>query len=144
MEALRLRRSLVVTLLLAALVAASALTAVRPAKAEPHSFYMYCFASGQRFSVTQLTQCLSGYVRIYSTYDGRRVAQINVYAIVHGLSPRNLAADWKKCQANFWCSLLAGTVVTFAYGKFKVLWNWLKSHLRAAPTAPWVPAMRLA
>jgi hypothetical protein len=125
-------------------MAAGALIAVRPAKAEPHSFYMYCFASGQRFSVSQLTQCRSGYVRIYSTYDGRRVAQIDVHAIVHGLRPRSLSADWKRCQANFWCNLFAGSVVTWAFGKFKVLWNWLRNRSLAAPTARLTPAVRLA
>jgi hypothetical protein len=144
MEALPLRRPLVVLLLVAALVAAGALTAARPAKAEPRSYYMYCFASGQRFTITQLTQCRSGYVRIYSTYDGSRVAQIDVYAIVHGLKPRSLSADWKKCQANFWCNLIAGSVATWAFGKFKVLWTWLRNRALAAPAARLAPAVRLA
>jgi hypothetical protein len=141
-EVIRLRRPLVILLLVAALTAASALTAVRHAEAEPRTYYMYCFAFGQRVSVTELTQCRSGYVRIYSSYDGSRVAQIDVYAIVHGLKPRNLSADWKKCQANFWCNLLASAVATWAFGKFKKLWEWLRRAL-AAPAVPRSPVVQL-
>jgi hypothetical protein len=119
-----------VALMISAGLAAVGVTTPSAAKAEPHTYSMTCFAFGQQRPVTELLQCRAGTVGVFSTYDGSRVATVDVEGLVHGLTPRSLSKTWRDCQRNWVCSTAAGAAAEYVFKRVKKVWEVWRTFTR--------------